>query len=101
MLRIYIAGTNLDDVNFFVNQILTLVQQAGIEKRGPISLPRKVLRVPTMITLGKRGKKVYETYQMRVYRKVVDVAYDENFVKNFLKLQIPPNIQLKLKLINK
>ncbi|MEM1782283.1 MAG: 30S ribosomal protein S10, partial [Nanopusillaceae archaeon] len=63
-LRIKIWGTKLEPINSFTSDIIKIVEQLGIEKRGPINLPTKVLRVPSMRTLGKRGTKIYETYQM-------------------------------------
>ncbi len=84
-----------------MNDILAIVEKLGIEKRGPVNLPTKILRVPTMRTLGKRGTKIYETYQMRIYRRFVDVAYDERFIKNFLRLQIPTEVKLLMKIIKK
>lgn len=101
-LRIKIWGSNLQDVNYVVNEILKIVDKLGIEKSGPIPLPTKVLRVPTMRTLGKRGTKVWETYQMRIHRRVIEVSMDERFIKQFMqfmKLQIPQGIQISMKII--
>jgi len=100
-LRIKLWGTNLDSLNSFTNDILGIIEKIGIEKRGPVNLPTKVLRVPTMRTLGKRGTKIYETYQMRIYRRFIDVSYDERFIKNFLRLQIPNDVKLLMKVIKK
>jgi len=91
----------LDSLNSFTNDILSIIEKIGIEKRGPVNLPTKVLRVPTMRTLGKRGTKIYETYQMRIYRRFIDVSYDERFIKSFLRLQIPTDVKLLMKVIKK
>ncbi|MEM0379220.1 MAG: 30S ribosomal protein S10 [Nanopusillaceae archaeon] len=100
-LRIKIWGTKLEPINSFTSDIIKIVEQLGIEKRGPINLPTKVLRVPSMRTLGKRGTKIYETYQMKIYRRFIDVAYDDRFIKNFLRLQIPPDVKLLMKVVKK
>ncbi len=99
MVRIKMWSTNLQALNSFTNEILKIVEQLGIEKKGPIYLPTKVMRVPTMRTFGRRGTKIYETYQARLYRRFIDVAYDERFFKSFLRLQIPPNINLLIKIL--
>jgi len=98
-LRIKVWGNNIDNVNYVINEILKIVDQLGIEKSGPIPLPTKILRVPTMRTLGKRGTKIWETYQMRIYRRVIEVAMDERFIKQFMRIQIPPGIQISMKII--
>lgn len=98
-IRIKIWGSNLDSINYLVNEILKLVEQLGIEKKGPIYLPTKVLRVPSMRTLGKRGTKIYETYQLRIYRRIIDVSLDERFMKNLLKIQIPKDTKISLRII--
>ncbi len=98
-LRIRIAGNKIDDVNRVVNDILKIVEQLGIEKRGPIPLPTKVLRVPTMRTLGKRGTKIYETYQMRIHRRLIEVAADKRFIQQFMRIPIPRGVQIQMKII--
>lgn len=98
-LRIKVWGNNIDNVNYVINEILKIVDQLGIDKSGPIPLPTKILRVPTMRTLGKRGTKIWETYQMRIYRRVIEVAMDERFIKQFMRIQIPPGIQISMKII--
>jgi len=100
-LRIKLWSTNLDSLNSFTNDILSIIEKIGVEKRGPVNLPTKVLRIPTMRTLGKRGTKIYETYQMRIYRRFIDVSYDERFIKSFLRLQIPTDVKLLMKVIKK
>ncbi len=98
-LRIKIAGNNVDAINYVIGEILKIIDQLGIEKSGPIPLPTKILRVPTMRTLGKRGTKIYETYQMRIYRRIIEVAMDERFIKQFMRIQIPAGIQISMKVV--
>jgi ribosomal protein S10 len=101
MIRIKMWGTDLKTMNQFTNQLLKIIEQLGIEKRGPVNLPTKVIRVPTMRTLGKRGTKIYETYQIRIYRRFLDVANDERFFKNyFINMQIPSKgFRISLKIL--
>ena len=98
-LRIKIAGNNVDAINYVIGEILKIIDQLGIEKSGPIPLPTKILRVPTMRTLGKRGTKIYETYQMRIYRRIIEVSMDERFIKQFMRIQIPAGIQISMKVV--
>lgn len=93
-------STNIDPLNFFINEVLKIIEQLGIEKSGPIPLKTKILRVPTMRTLGKRGTKIWETYQARIYRRVIVIkTFDERFFKSFLRLQIPPEVKVSLKVV--
>ena len=98
-LRIKITGNNVDAINYVLGEILKIIDQLGIEKSGPIPLPTKILRVPTMRTLGKRGTKIYETYQMRIYKRIIEVAMDERFIKQFMRIQIPAGIQISMKVV--
>lgn len=93
-------STNIDSLNYFIDEVLKLIEQLGIEKSGPIPLKTKVLRVPSMRTLGKRGTKIWETYQMRVHRRIIEIkSLDERFFKSFLRLQIPPDVKVAMKII--
>ncbi|BBL45210.1 30S ribosomal protein S10 [Nanobdella aerobiophila] len=101
MIRIKMWGTDLDTLNHFTNSILKIIEQLGIEKRGPVTLPTKIIRIPSMRTLGKRGTKIYETYQMKIYRRFIDVANDERFFKSyFINMQIPSRgFRISLKIL--
>ena len=98
-VRIKLSSTDLNELNRVVNAIKEIVKQTGVKMRGPIPLPTKVLRVPVMRITGHRGTKVWETWQMRIHRRIIDIAVDERTLKMLMKIPISEKIQLQMKII--
>ena len=98
-IRIKLTSTDVEKLNKVVEEIKKIVQQTGVEMRGPIPLPTKILRVPTMRTLGKRGTKVWETYQMRIHRRLIDIGMDERTIRLIMRIPIPEGVQVEMKIV--
>ena len=98
-VRIKLSSTDLNELNRVVNAIKEIVKQTGVKMRGPIPLPTKVLRVPVVRITGHRGTKVWETWQMRIHRRIIDIAVDERTLKMLMKIPISEKIQLQMKII--
>ena len=98
-IRIKLSSTDLNELNRVVNAIKEIVKQTGVKMRGPIPLPTKILRVPVMRITGHRGTKVWETWQMRIHRRIIDIAVDERTLKMLMKIPISEKIQLQMKII--
>ncbi len=98
-VRIKLSSTDLDELNRVVDKIKEIVKTTGVKMRGPIPLPTKILRVPVMRITGHRGTKVWETWQMRIHRRIIDIAIDERTLKMLMKIPISEKIQLQMKII--
>ena len=98
-VRIKLSSNDLNELNRVVDKIKEIVKQTGVKMRGPIPLPTKILRVPVMRITGHRGTKVWETWQMRIHRRIIDIAIDERTLKMLMKIPISEKIQLQMKII--
>jgi len=98
-VRIKLSSNDLDELNRVVEKIKEIVKQTGVKMRGPIPLPTKILRVPVLRITGHRGTKVWETWRMRIHRRIIDMAIDERTLKMLMKIPISEKIQLQMKII--
>lgn len=100
-LRIKIYSTDLEELNRVVEKIKEIVKQTGVKMRGPIPLPTKILRVPVLRITGHRGTKIWDTYQMRIHRRIIDIATDDRTIKLLMRTPLitkPEKIQIQLKI---
>lgn len=98
-IRIKLISTDINKLNTLIEEIKKIVKQTGVEMRGPICLPTKILRVPTMRTDGHRGTKIWETYQMRIHRRLIDIGLDERTIKMIMRIPVPEGVQIEMKIL--
>jgi small subunit ribosomal protein S10 len=96
--RIKLTSINLDDLNEIVNTILSIAKKQGIVVRGPIPLPTKRLRIVTRRSPCGNGTETYDKFEMRVYKRLIDVPVDERFLHNIIRLQVPRSVNIEIKM---
>ncbi len=97
--RIRLWSTNVDDLNFVVNQIKSIVEKTGIEMRGPIPLPVSKMSVPVMRLPHGEGKKKWEKWEMRVHKRLIDIAADERVMRQIMRVRVPEDVYIEIQLI--
>ncbi len=100
-IRIKLTSTDVGKLNQVIDEIKKIVQKTGVEMRGPIPLPTKILRISTMSNTGTRGKKYYVTYQLRIHRRLIDIAMDERTIRELMRIPIPEGVQVEMKVIKR
>jgi len=96
--RIKLVSININDLNEVVNTLLEIAKKQGIVVKGPIPLPTKRLRVVTRKSPCGDGTETYDKFEMRVYRRLLDVPADERFLHNIIRLQIPRSVNIEIKM---
>ncbi len=87
--RIKLTSTDIDKLNSICTQISEIAEKTGAELRGPIPLPTKKLRVTTRKGTSGRGTATWERYEMRIYKRLIDLGLDERALRHIMKIQIP------------
>jgi small subunit ribosomal protein S10 len=66
-------------------------------------LPTKILKITTLKTpCGDgtgHGNATYDKFEMRIHKRIVDVQADERTLKQILRVSIPQDIHIEIKLI--
>ncbi|MEM1610455.1 MAG: 30S ribosomal protein S10 [Sulfolobales archaeon] len=100
-VRIRIWGTSASNVDYVAGQIVEIAKKAGIEVRGPVPLPTKRLIVPVLRLPHGEGTKVYEKWEMRIHKRLVDVAADERVMRQIMRIRVPQDVYIEAEIIRK
>ena len=65
---------------------------------GPIPLPTKKLVVTTRRTPCGDGSDTYEHWQMRVRKRIIDVAGDERILRQIMRVRVPDTVHIEISL---
>ncbi len=97
--RIKLYGTDLNQLNEVINQIKDIATKTKTKFAGPIMIPTKTLKVPVRKSPQGEGKASWENYEMRIHKRMIDLAADERALHLVLRVPIPSDINLEIQLL--
>ncbi|OYT50640.1 MAG: 30S ribosomal protein S10 [Desulfurococcales archaeon ex4484_204] len=98
-VRIRLWSTNVEHLNDVATQLVQIAKKAGVEVRGPVPLPTKRLVVPVLVPPHGEGTKVYEKWEMRVHKRLIDIAADERVMRQIMRVRVPDDVYIELELL--
>ncbi len=98
--RIKLACTDIDKINQVCNEIKEIVQKTGVEMRGPIPLPTKRLKISTRRSPDGEGSETYDRFEMRIHKRLIDVAIDERTLRLIMRIPIPDGLHIEIEMID-
>ncbi len=97
--RIKLYGTDLSKLNEVIDQIKDIATKTKTKFAGPIMIPTKTLKVPVRKSPQGEGKASWENYEMRIHKRMIDLAADERALHLVLRVPIPSDINLEIQLL--
>ena len=97
--RIKLASVDINKINEVCQSIKEIAEKTGIDMRGPIPLPTKKLRVTTRKSPCGDGKATWERYEMRVHKRLIDLAVDERALRLVMRAPIPDGLNIEIELL--
>ena len=97
--RIKLYGTDLNKLNEVIDQIKDIATKTKTKFAGPIMIPTKTLKVPVRKSPQGEGKASWENYEMRIHKRMIDLAADERALHLVLRVPIPSDINLEIQLL--
>lgn len=96
MPRIKLIGTNQKELDEVCNQILKVVEELKVKHSGIIRLPTKILHHTVRKTPCGDGSDTYEHWQLRIYRRIIDIESNEKAFRQIMRLTVPPSIKIEI-----
>ncbi len=95
--RIKLTSTEYQALEEACKTIRELAEQTGIKLVGPIPLPTKRLIIPTRRTPCGEGSKTWDKWEMRIHRRLIIVDATERFMRRFMIIKMPPEVDIDIK----
>lgn len=97
--RIRLWSTNKNSIDKVAQQIKSIAEKAGVKVRGPVPLPTKRLVVPVLRLPHGEGSKHWEHWEMRIHKRLIDVASDERVMRQIMRIRVPDDVYVEIELI--
>jgi len=98
--RIKLASTDIDKINKTCEYIKSIVEKTGVDMKGPIPLPTKKLKITTRKAPCGNGTATWERYEMRVHKRLIDLAVDERALRLVMRVPIPEGLNIEIEIID-
>ncbi len=97
--RIKISSTDINKVNEVCNQIKEIAEKTGVDMAGPIPLPTKKLKITTRKSPCGDGKATWDRFEMRIHKRLIDLAMDERALRLVMRVPIPEGLNIEIEMI--
>jgi small subunit ribosomal protein S10 len=98
--RIKLSSNNIDRLNEIIDSIKDIVQKTKVNIAGPIPLPTHKLKITTRKSPDGEGKASFDNFEMRVHKRLIDLAVDERTLRLVMRVHIPENVNISIELLN-
>ncbi len=97
--RIRLSSTDQKALENICAQVRAITQRTGVNIAGPIPLPTKRLKVPVRKTPCGQGSHTWETWEMRIHKRLIDVDSDERTMRQIMRIRVPNNVYIEIEII--
>ena len=99
--RIRLSSTDVKSLEQVCNDIKKIAEKVGVDVSGPIPLPTKRIVVPVRRSPDGEGSETWEKWEMRVHKRVIDIAADERAMRQIMRVTIPGDVRIEIEIREK
>ena len=97
--RIKLVSSDIAQINQICGSIVDIAKKTKTKLQGPISLPTKKLRLTTRRSPDGEGAASWEKYEMRIHKRLIDLAVDDRALRLVMRVPIPRSVKIEINLI--
>lgn len=98
--RIKLASTDIGKINDTCSYIKDIALKTGVVMRGPVPLPTKRLKITTRKGPCGNGKATWDRYEVRIHKRMIDLALDERALRLVMKVNIPEGLNIEIEMVD-
>ena len=97
--RIRLSSPDLYALQKVIKEVNRVVKKTGVKQFGPVPLPTKKLIVPTRKTPCGQGTSTWETWELRIHKRLIDINADERSMIMIMKIMFPESVLVEIELL--
>ncbi|KAI0912781.1 40S ribosomal protein S20-like protein [Ustulina deusta] len=83
-IRITLTSRKVQSLEKVSQELIDRAKSKDLRVKGPVRLPTKVLKVTTRKTPCGEGSKTWDCYEMRIYKRLIDLSAPTEIVKQII-----------------
>lgn len=97
--RINVSSINIGKLNQICESIKEIAKKTKVKMAGPITLPTKKLKLTTRRSPCGDGKASFENYEMRIHKRLIDLAVNERALRMVMRVHIPEDVNISVEIL--
>ncbi len=94
--RIKLTSTDVKKLDEVIANIKEILNKTGVAYSGPIPLPTKRLKIPVRKSPCGQGRETFETWEMRIHKRIIDMGIDERTLRLIMRVPIPKEVNVEI-----
>jgi small subunit ribosomal protein S20e len=95
-IRITLSGRNPKAIEKVSSDLLSRAKDQQIKVRGPLRLPTRTLKITTRKTPCGNGTNTWDVYEMKIYKRVIDLFAQQEVVKTITAINIEAGVDVEV-----
>lgn len=95
-IRITLVSTKVKQLEKVSASIIRNATDNNLVKKGPVRMPTKVLKVNTRKTPNGNGSKTWDSFELRIHKRVIDLQAPAAIVKKITQITIEPGVDVEV-----
>ncbi|OQR77559.1 40S ribosomal protein S20-like [Tropilaelaps mercedesae] len=95
-IRITLSGRNVRSLERMCTDLLRSAREKELVVHGPVRMPTKTLRITTRKTPCGEGSKTWDRFQMRIYKRVIDLHSPADIVKQITNIVLESGVKVEV-----
>ncbi|OCK84416.1 ribosomal protein S1 [Lepidopterella palustris CBS 459.81] len=83
-IRITLTSKNVKSLEKVCQELIDRAKTKDLRVKGPVRLPTKILKITTRKTPNGEGSKTWDTFEMRVHKRLIDLNAPTEVVKQII-----------------
>ncbi|CAN9199464.1 unnamed protein product [Alternaria alternata] len=83
-IRITLTSRNVKSLEKVCQELIDRAKNKELRVKGPVRLPTKHLKITTRKTPCGEGSKTWDTYEMRIHKRLIDLHAPTEVVKQII-----------------
>ncbi|KAF7682234.1 40s ribosomal protein s20 [Alternaria burnsii] len=84
VIRITLTSRNVKSLEKVCQELIDRAKNKELRVKGPVRLPTKHLKITTRKTPCGEGSKTWDTYEMRIHKRLIDLHAPTEVVKQII-----------------
>lgn len=95
-IRITLSSKDLKSIERVCADLVAGAKEKHLQVTGPVRLPRICLRVPTRKSPCGEGTNTWDRFELRIYKRVIDLHSPSDVVKQITSINIDPGVEVEV-----
>ncbi|EPY51254.1 40S ribosomal protein S20 [Schizosaccharomyces cryophilus OY26] len=95
-IRITLTSRHVRNLEKVCADLVNRAKDKQLRVKGPVRLPTKTLKITTRKTPNGEGSKTWETYEMRIHKRLIDLHSPSEIVKQITSIHIEPGVEVEV-----